>query len=71
MEISTLPAGFHELLTVPSGHSHCFIELIAFKTRSLKQLSFFGCLFFLESNRVPTSCFCAQSNTVPILDEKA
>ena len=70
MEISTLPAGFRELLTVPTGHSYCFIELMAFKTRSLNQLSFFGCLIFLESNRVPTSC-CAQSNSVGILDEKA
>ena len=39
MEISTLPAGFRELLTVPMGHSHCFIDF-AFKTEVLNQFSF-------------------------------
>lgn len=71
MEISNLPAGFRELLTVPLGHSRCFVDLIAFKTRFLNQLSCFGCLKLLESNRILIGRFCVQSNFVPILDEKA
>ena len=61
MEISTLPAGFHELLTVPSGHSHCFIELIAFKTRSLKRLSFFVCLVFWNPIWFPLAAFVRKA----------
>jgi hypothetical protein len=74
MEISTLPAGFRELLTVPTGHSHCFIDF-AFKTEVLNQFSF-SILKDLASNLIHVahgvhvgSC-CAQKS-LSILDEKA
>ena len=73
MEISTLPAGFRELLTVPTGHSHCFIDF-AFKTEVLNQFSFI--LKDLASNLIHVAHgvhvgSCRAQKSLSILDEKA